>query len=220
MTTGRALPARRAPRATILLGLLAGVIALSAASPASAQVWKRIGIGASVGITEPYDSDVDGAVVIGGRGGLAPEPGWGFDASLGWFSADLYDARGANSTRIGELRVRPLMGGIGYTWMTAGGRLATTALLTAGVAFNGADLDESLAGSVGGANLDVSNSFAIRPGIEAEFFVTRKFALTGSIGYLFTRPEITLTTTSERLTDRWDASSFTALAGIVVYPFR
>lgn len=208
-------------RVPLVAVLLAGPLAFVAVpGTASAQVWQRVGIGVSAGITEPHDGDVDSSLVIGGRGGLAPEPGWGFDASLGWFSADLFDVRGAESLRIGELRVRPLMGGIGYTWMAAGGRLATTALLTAGVAFNGADLDDSLAESVAGADLDVSNSFAIRPGLEAEFFVTRRFALAGSIGYLYTRPEITFSTSTDRITDRWDASSFTALAGIVVYPFR
>jgi hypothetical protein len=187
---------------------------------ATAQVWQRIGIGAAIGMTEPHDKDVDSALVIGGRGGLAPEPGFGFDASLGWFSADLFDVRGTSEARIGELRVRPLMGGIGYTWMTAGGRLATTASLTAGVSFNGADLDDGLAASVGGAALDVGNSFAIRPGIEAEFFVTRKFAVTAGLGYLYTRPEITYSSPTERITDHWNASAFALLAGVVVYPFR
>lgn len=204
--------------------IVAGLVILGLTghpSPASAQFWKQLGFGAMVGINEPTDADVEGGLEIGGAGGMAPEDGWGFDASLGWFEADLRDGRGASARRIGDVNVRPLLGGIGYTWLQ--GKVATTASLTAGVSINSVSLDDALATTSAGPSayaLEVSNSFAFRPALEVEYFIARKLAVRGSTSYLFTRPEITFSTPDGRITDRWNASSFTVLAGIVVYPFR
>lgn len=216
--TSRARPRHNRFRTPWLCGLLVALGSLAVPDAASAQFWRQLGFGANIGLTEPIDGDVDGALVLGGSGGMAPEHGWGFAASLGWFEADLIDGRGADSRSVGELKVRPLMAGVGYTWHN--GRFATTASLTAGISLNGGTLDDALRQESPGAALDVGNSFAIRPAIEVEYFLTRKFALTGAAGFLFTRPEITLTTPESRLTDRWNASSFNLLAGVVVYPFR
>jgi hypothetical protein len=213
-------PGRRL-RATFLVAGLTVVMLAAAPGTASAQFWKQLGFGLDIGLTEPTDRDVDSSMVVGGRGGMAPDEGWGLAMGLGWFEADLIDGRGAESRRAGELKVRPLMAGVGYTWLH--GRLATTAALTAGVSVNGAELDAALqrAADAGqGFALDVGNSFAIRPSLEVEYFLARKFALSGTVGFLFTRPEISWTTPEGRFTDQWNASSFNVLAGFVLYPFR
>ena len=145
-----------------------GLVAVPAT--ASAQFWKQLGFGANIGVTEPLDNDVDTAAVAGFTGGTLPEHGWGFAASLGWFEADLIEDRGAESRRVGELKVRPLMAGVGYTWLR--GRVAATASFTAGISLNGGALDDALAQapSAGGQEfaIEVGNSFAARPSFEVE----------------------------------------------------
>jgi len=59
--------------AAVLVGLPA---------PASAQFWRRFGVGVDVGRLEPTDSDVAGSVLVGFQGGVVPEAGWGLSTGL------------------------------------------------------------------------------------------------------------------------------------------
>jgi hypothetical protein len=208
---------RRPPASSLAL---VAICWLAFPASASAQFWKQLGFGVNAGVTESIDSEVDAPVVVGFTGGTAPEKGWGFTAGLGWFEADLVDARGMASRRVGTAKVRPVMAGVGYTWLN--GRVATTASLTAGISINGATLDSALAAAPAGQTyaLDIENSFAMRPALEVEYFLARKLALSATASFLFTRPDIVLITPERRVTDRWNASSFNLVGGVVVYPFR
>lgn len=207
---------------TTIWGLLAatlGLLGLSAEAQAQSEAWKNVGIGMNVGYVEPLDGDVDGAPAWGFSGGFAPKAGFGVVFGFGWFDAELIDANGPGEQAVGALKVRPLMIGAGYTWLRD--RLALSTSITAGVAFNSGEIYDSYAQTVGGPiDLDVSNSVAIRPAFTAEYFLTPKFAVTGTASYLFTNPDIVLTRAAERFSDTWDASTFNIFAGVMVYPFR
>jgi hypothetical protein len=124
---------------------LACLFAPQAVTDAEAQFWRDIGIGARVVGLVPTDSDlgVDSAVSWGGTGGMVPEDGWGPAFSLGWFDAALRED-GRSSRTLGRIDVRPVMGGIGYTWVK--GPVAITASFTAGVSFNGGSIGDSTGG--------------------------------------------------------------------------
>jgi len=216
----RFVMSRRLLLSLVLLSGLLLPLAPPLAADANAQFWRNIGFGARVGAIVPTDDDVRGATFWGGSGGMVPDEGWGPAFSLGWFDADLRED-GSGSRTLGTIDVRPVMGGIAYTWLT--GRLAITASLTAGVSFNGGSIDNALQGSGIDAalvDIEIGNSFAVRPELEAEWFLARKFALTGGIGYLHTRPDITVRLPDRELSGRWDASTFSLFAGVTVYPFR
>jgi hypothetical protein len=56
--------------------------------------------------------------------------------------------------------------------------------------------------------------------VKAEYFVTEKFTVRTSGGYVMMHPDVTVTTPIEHLTGRWDASNFNVTVGVGFYPFR
>jgi hypothetical protein len=200
------------------------LLALSVAAPAGAQsssgfsrLFKEGGVGATVGWVYPSDSDVDVGTVLGFQFGVAPRPGWGPTIGFGWFGSDLL----LSGTDVGNLNVKPLMAGIAYTWVH--GRVSTWVALNAGVSFNSASVDAAYRDAFGpgtSVDLDVSNSFCVRPSVEVDYAVTRKFALTAFAGYWWTRIDSTLNTPVGRFEDDWNPSSLSASFGFMVYPFR
>jgi hypothetical protein len=203
-----------------LAGATLALLAPPLIAEADAQWWRNIGVGARVVTVAPTDDDVKTGASWGGRGGMVPDEGWGPAFSLGWFDAELRE-NGDGSRTLGQIDVRPVMAGVGYTWVR--GRLALTASATAGISFNGGSIDAALRqAGVDPALLDVEidNSFAVRPEVEAEWFIARKLALTGGVSYLFTRPDVTVRLPERTLTGRWDASTFAIFGGVTVYPFR
>ena len=213
---------RRASRrlrlaAILAVGLLAwgpGVTAADA-QPWTAGFWKRFGVAVSVVRVHPADSDVHPVVDVAGSGGFLPDHGWGPAFGLSWFTTDV----SSGGLKLGELKTRPVLGGVGYTWVR--GRLATKASLTAGVVFSSATLDEALLAQISGpASLDVRNSFAVRPAVSLEYALFRKLALKGTLSVLATRPSVVLTTPQGQTRGTWNASNGALQGGIVFYPFR
>jgi len=206
----------------LVFAILACAIASTSASaqgiPAAAR---RVGVGISVGGIFPTDDDVNAGLAAGVTLGLAPATGLGPTIGLGWYEGDLRLARVSGSARVGQLRVRPLMGGVGYTWVT--GRVATGASINAGISFNSIRVDDmySLGFSSGGeVRGDASNSFAARPQLRVEYAVTRKMGVYSSASYFFTQLDSVLETPIGRFEDEWDGSSFNLFVGIMVYPFK
>ena len=131
--------------------LLCAVLACSVtATNASAQVItnlvKRVGIGGSVGSFFTFDDDVNTALGFGVNVGLVPKPGLGATLGLGWYQTDLTLSGVSGDTEIGRLRVRPLMAGVGYTWVKAKDRVATNVSINAGISFNSIRLNDEYPG--------------------------------------------------------------------------
>jgi len=185
------------------------------------DLMKRSGFGATIGVVAATDSDVDVGAAVGVQFGLAPKAGFGFTVGFGWFGADLLlDSQGFDGT-VGSVDIRPLMAGLSYTWVR--GRLATSVAINAGVSFNSADVNDefrALFGPGATVELDMKDSIAVRPSVEVEYEITPKFAITGWGGYLWTKIDSSLTTPVGRFEDEWNASSFLATVGVMVYPFR
>ena len=213
---------RRAARRAGLMAILAvgflmwgPGVAAAQAQPWTAAFWKRFGVSVNVARVQPADGEVDPVVKVGGSAGFVPDQGWGPAFGLGWFTTDI----SSSGVMIGRLKTRPLLGGVGYTWVH--GRLATKASLTAGVIFNEASLDQSLLDQISGpASLDVRNSFAVRPAVSLEYALFRKLAVKGTLSVLATRPSVVLTTPQGQTRGTWNASNGALQGGIVFYPFR
>ena len=206
----------------LLFAILAVAITATTASaqriPAAAR---RVGIGISVGGIFPTDDDVNAGLAAGVTLGLAPATGLGPTIGLGWYEGDLRLSRISGDRRVGHLRVRPLMGGVGYTWVT--GRIATGASINAGISFNAIRVDDmySLGFSSGGEiRGDASHSFAARPQLRVEYAVTRKMGVYSSASYFFTRLDSVLETPIGRFEDEWNGSSVNVFVGVMVYPFK
>jgi hypothetical protein len=195
------------------------------ASEASAQdmiknTAKRAGVGGSYGAIITIDEDVNVGPAWGFNFGLAPEPGLGPTVGFGWYEGDLTLNRVAGDVEIGRLRVRPVMAGIAYTWVS--GRWATGVSLNAGVSFNSIRLNDQLRNLFPGTQIDVdsSNSFCVRPQIRVEYAVARKVGIFSSAGFFFTEFDNEINTPVGRFENEWDASSFNVFVGVMVYPFK
>jgi hypothetical protein len=197
------------------------VTATTASAQMVTNIAKRAGIGASVGGIFPFDDDVSVGTAFGVNAGLAPAPGFGPTLGFGWYQGDLTLSGVSGDREVGHLRVRPLMGGVGYTWVK--GPLATGVSINAGISFNSIRLDDQYRTFFGPGTevrVDASNSFAVRPQIRFEYAVARKVGVYTSLGYFFTEFNNVIETPVGRFENEWDASSFNIFVGAMVYPFR
>ena len=201
--------------------LACAMTATSASAQMVTAMAKRVGIGGSVGGIFPMDDDVDAGLAAGVNAGLAPQPGFGPTIGFGWYRGDLRMSRISGDLEVGRLRVRPLMAGIGYTWVK--GRVATSTSINLGISFNSIRLnDEYRALFAPGAEprVDASNSFAARPQLRIEYAIARKVGVYSSAGYFYTEFDNVIETPGGRFENEWDASSFNIFVGVMVYPFR
>ena len=188
------------------------------AQPWTAVVWKtvrNVGAGVSLSRVRPVDSKIDPVTTVGASVGFFPQAGWGFTLGFGWFEADV----SANGVKIGRVKVRPLLGGAGYTWIRD--RLALKASMAAGIIFNHASIDRALLDRISGpVSLDVRNSFGARLTAGAEYTLARKLGLRGSVNYTATRPSFVATSAQGERRGTWNASNVSLTTTVVVYPLR
>jgi len=197
------------------------VTATNASAQMITNMAKRAGIGGSVGGIFPLDDDVTAGKAFGFNFGLAPEPGLGFTLGFGWYTADLTLSGVSGDREVGDLRIRPVMAGVGYTWVN--GRVATGVSINAGISFNSIRLNDQYRTFFGlgtEVRVDASNSFAARPQLRVEYAVARKVGVFSSAGYFFTEFDNVIETPIGRFENEWDASSFNLFVGVMVYPFR
>jgi hypothetical protein len=203
---------------------LALIAALATAPTAEAQTESRFALGANVmtGIsTHVPDQDAAHAEVI-------PEllwrfgdvvPGWGPHWGLDWYSVDVDRPIGGTATDIGELHVRPILVGYGYTWLSD--RNAISANILGGYAFGSIKLSDTAAGAyqtrlgLRATDADASNTLVFRPEIDIWHDLNNLFGLNVNIGYMIARPDVSITTSNgiEKRTAR--ADQFQVRVGIV-----
>jgi hypothetical protein len=118
--------------------------------------------------------------------------GWGPSFGLNWFTGDIDVQVDGVRTAIGEVKVRPLMAGIGYT--LDGGRARTTVSLVGGYAFTRARVTAALPEGTT-ATISITDSWVVRPNVGVTVALTKRLALVGSIGYIYTNPTITVDVT-------------------------
>jgi hypothetical protein len=195
------------------------------AANASAQMItnmvKRVGIGGSIGGIFPFDDEVGVGLAGGVNFGLAPAPGLGPTLGFGWYQGDLTLSGVSGNAEVGQLRIRPLMAGIGYTWVRD--RLATGVSVNAGISFNSIVLNDQYRTFFGPGTeirVDASNSFAVRPQLRVEYSVAPKLGVFSSVGYFFTEFDNVIETPVGRFQNEWDASSFNIFVGAMFYPFK
>jgi hypothetical protein len=207
------------PRLVTPVELLGAAIVLALLpATATAQTEGRVSAGASVTLNATTDDEVDSVLSVGPLVRLNPRRGWGVAGALNWFRADLNNPSGVDGP-FSRLRIRPLMGGVGYT--IGPDRVLTTFSIVAGPSFNSVGFeDEFLDGlipALAPPAIDVDHSFAIRPGVSVTYTVAPRVGITGFAGYLINRPEITYVEPggATEFRDRWKADSVVLSVGVV-----
>ncbi|MGC4085088.1 MAG: hypothetical protein QM736_23975 [Vicinamibacterales bacterium] len=117
---------------------------------------------------------------------------------VGRYGADIDQPIDGNVSEFGELHVRPFLGGYGYSHRF--GRTMATAKLLAGYSFNSFDMlpafgiKYATARDVIEVKTDVSNTFILRPEVSLWTDISEKIGLNISLGYIVSRPDVTIST--------------------------
>ena len=138
--------------------------------------------------------------------------GWAPTFGLNWYTGEISVPIDGRKTSIGEVRLRPVMAGVGYSF--GYGPARTTLSVVSGYAFNSAVTYDDPDGR--SAEISVSNAWVVRPSVSLTYALTRRLALISSIGYVYMDPTIQVTLsghgtrTSHTLSDyRCDYVNFT-----------
>jgi hypothetical protein len=175
------------------------VVAALPVCDAHAQTDSRLAVGMSVTARAISSSDASGSANLGfelrlGHG----EPGWSWQNSFfGWFDTGVQGSVATRVIGLGQLRVRPIMAGYGYTWTRR--RAAITADLVGGYSIDsftlapaaGAEYSQQL----GATRVDskATNSFVVKPEIQVWYDLNPRFGLKLNGGYLIARPSVVIT---------------------------
>jgi hypothetical protein len=144
-----------------------------------------LAVGGSFGISRPRNGSIGDSLSGGPILAIRRRARLGFVLAFSWFRGDLLTEDGRAS--FGTLRVRPVMGGLGYT--LARDRASATVSLVAGPAFNSFKINSDLGSEL--KAVAVGNSLALRAGVGLAYRINRRFSLTGFAGYEATRPTVT-----------------------------
>jgi hypothetical protein len=147
--------------------------------------------------------------------------GWGPSFGFSFTTTDLRVPVEGNATVIGSVKIRPVMGGIGYS--VVNGRTRTTFGLVGGYAFNDATVDRALPEGVA-VDVTIDNAWVVQPKVDVMFAATRRLALITSFGYTFASPNVSATVTRNgletfRSSDHVRADSFSVRVGAAVSLF-
>lgn len=139
-----------------------------------------------------------------------PKTGWGFHWGLNWYAVNIQRPVGGSVVELGELHVRPVMAGYGYTRVIR--RTTVTGDVLGGYAFGAIVMTPQAIDAYrtrwGAQSVDgnASNTFVLKPEIVVWHNVTRKVGVTVNAGYMIARPDVTITTSAgvDRRTARAD----------------
>ena len=199
MTSLLSRPGTRPAFVRVCLALLLPLLGVvGSTAPAWAQTGKTIAVGGGVAHYRPVADDAHDSTGFAFVYRLGRPEGWRPAIGLNWFNTRFDTPAAGETVELGQLRVRPVMGGYGYT--VRRGRFAATGSAVGGVAFNSfkeADavrlayaeaLDRTL------LRITAGNSLAARGEVSLWWDLNERLGLLGVVGYVVARPEISIVT--------------------------
>ena len=202
------------------------LIFFAAAAHGGAQSASKFAVGGAVGTRFAPSSTVGGdhfGVGLLWRLGHSKE-GFGWEWGLNWFASDVdHSFGGTPAFELGELRIRPLMAGYGYTHLI--GPTAIKGSVQGGYAFTSFEAAPSAADvyrdRLGARSLstDAANTFVVRPQVSVWRDVSRKVGVNVTAGYMIARPTLTVRTTLGEERQRVRADMFMLKMGVVYSVF-
>ena len=190
------------------------------ASNARAQTDNRLAVGMSVTMRPTGSENTSGGADVGFEMRIGHERNaWGWQTSFfNWFDTGVSGPIGGRTSDLGEIRIRPIMVGYGYTRLR--GRAAITADVVGGYAFNSFQLDPSASANYLrlGATVtssEVTNTFAVKPEVLVWYDLNERFGLKLNAGYLIARPTVTIVSTLGEEARAVRADTFLITVGLV-----
>ena len=205
---------------TVRVGLLLLATVVSATPPASAQTTGKFAIGAQVSKRGSTGPEAHGHLGLGPLWRIGhSKTGFRWDWGLNWYSADVDRSIGGTVTELGELAIRPIMAGYGYTRVI--GRTSVSAKALAGYGFSSAKLAPSAIDAyhdrlgAQSITIDASNTFVMKPEISMWHDLGEKIGLNASFGYMVARPQIAVRSSLGEDKRRMNADMFMVKVGLV-----
>ena len=207
-----------------LIGSLTICLALVAAT-AIAQTNNKFAIGADFKIraTDRASKDDYAHAKLGPgllwRFGHGRE-GWGFHWGLNWYAVDIDRSIGGLATELGELKVRPIMAGYGYSYRM-NRRLSITGDVLGGYAFGSIGLVPSAVDAyerrLGAQSVTAraSNTFVLKPELSVWYDLNKDFGLNVNAGYMIARPDVIVETATDQDKRTARADQFILKVGVV-----
>ena len=147
---------------------------------------RLLAVGASLGWSGPRVTALDTHVSVGPLVRFGSGQGFGPAIAFNWFQTSL--AGGSTGPDvISRIRVRPIMGGVGYTFVS--GRISVSPSVVGGLAFNALSVPGT--GEASRIAVGVGRSMVWRPGVSAWLDLNRHTALNLTVGYVVTRLPVT-----------------------------
>jgi hypothetical protein len=177
--------------------LVLAALFTAAALPALAQTDAKFAIGYQVGLRSAVDQEAHGGYVSGflWRFGVG-DPGWGFHWGLNWYETHVDRSIVGQTVEFGELNVRPITAGYGYTFNY--GKYSVTADILAGPALTSFSLtpgaNDAYHDLMGARSVssDVSWALVARPEASVWYDINKKLGLNVNVGFMFARPNVTI----------------------------
>jgi len=152
-------------------------------------------------------------------GSASAKPGWGFHWGLNWYAVKLERPVGGAVIELGELHIRPVMAGYGYTRVIR--RYSVTADVLAGYGFGTMRISDPaatayrLALGVPSAEANATNTVVLKPEIGVWYDVTKKIFVNVNTGYMMARPDVGIVTAAGTDVRKARADQFILKAGVV-----
>jgi hypothetical protein len=182
------------------LGSLVLLMTFYGAPAAFAQTTGKFALGAHVSKRASTGPDAHGNLGIGLLWRIGhSKTGFGWDWGLNWISVDVDRSIGGTDTDFGELKIRPIMGGYGYTHVI--GRTSISAKAFAGYAFTSMTMSppasDAYRDRLGARSItaDPSNTLVVKPEVSMWQDLSEKIGLKATVAYLVARPHIAVRST-------------------------
>jgi hypothetical protein len=139
---------------------------------------------------------------------------------LNWYAVDIDRPVGGLITELGELKVRPIMAGYGYSYRM-NRRLSVTGDVLGGYAFGSIGLVPSAVDAyerrLGAQSVTAraSNTLVLKPELSVWYDLNKDFGLNVNAGYMIARPDIIVETTTGQDKRTARADQFILKVGVV-----
>jgi hypothetical protein len=213
--------------ARILCATLAGWLVDAGLAHAQEHNSVAVGLNFTQRLATASDAHGDGGFGLKVRLGH-DEDGWGVHYGLNWYSTKLDRPVGGQLTRLGELKIRPFLGGYGYTHALSE-RVSITADVIGGFGFSAFKITPEAVDAfflhmplAPSEPVRISTSTVIpvvKPEVSLWYDLNRRFGISVDTGYIIARPSLTISTSLGSTTDRIRADSFTLSGGFVFRVF-
>jgi hypothetical protein len=200
------------------------VATVLAAADVHAQTGNRLAIGIDFSTRDIAEPGAAGKIGPGFTWRIGhSSQGWGWKYGLGWFSTDLDRTIAGDNVLLGELRVRPFMGGYGYTRVI--GNVSVSAKVLGGYALTRFTLEpkanDAYRERLGATTVraEATNTFVVKPEIGSWIDVNRKIGIQAVASYLVARPEVVVTSSLGEDRRRVRADALRLKVGVVYSVF-